>query len=394
VKRLNLLYYIFGIVLIVFGTGCQDSTSMAAPPTKRPPPMVTVAPVVKEDVTKVYELVGRTAAKKTVNLVARVQGYLEKRTFKAGEDVKKGDLLFVIEQEPYEIKVRAAKAGFADAKAALQNAQTYLRRLSSVRKGAVSQTDLDKARSDELRAKAQLLSAKANWDEAKLNLRYTKIRSPIDGRIGRTAVSIGNVVSPTTGTLATIVQLDPVYVTFTVSEAAVITEFEKQIEKGRATTFIPKIQLSNGTIYPYEGTEDFVGHTVDQKTGTITIRSIFPNPSTNILPGQNNLDHSRRLLLPGQFVKVLVRRDDVASEVVIPQVAIQEDQGGKFVLVVDAQNLVQKRSVTVGEKTGIKWVVKQGLQVGEMIITQGLQKVRPGIAVQVSSAPAPKPVVN
>ncbi len=391
-KRFSILYYILGIALILFGTGCGDQASMAAPPTTPPPPVVTVAPVVQEDVTKVYELVGRTGAKKTVNIVARVQGYLEKRTFKAGEDVKKGDLLFVIEQEPYEIKVRAAKAGFADAKAALQNAQTYLRRLSSVRKGAVSQTDLDKARSDELRAKAQLLNAKANWDEAKLNLRYTKIRSPIDGRIGRPAVSIGNLVSPTTGTLATIVQLDPVYVTFTVSEAAVITEFEKQIEKGRATTFIPKIQLSNGTLYPYEGTEDFVGHTVDEKTGTITIRSIFPNPSTNVLPGNNNMAHTRRLLMPGQFVKVLVRRDDVASEMVIPQAAIQEDQSGKFVLVVDPQNNVQKRSVKVGEKTGVKWIVKQGLQIGEMIITQGLQKVRPGIKVQIASAPDSNPV--
>ncbi len=389
-KRFFILYFIFGIALIC--NGCQDSISVAAPPSKPPPPVVAVAPVIKEDVTKIYELVGRTAAMKTVNLVARVQGYLEKRYFKEGEEVQKGDLLFIIEQEPYEIKVRAAKANFADAKAALQNAQSYLKRLLSVRKGGVSQSDLDRAKSDELRARAQLLSAKANWDEAKLNLSYTKIRAPISGKIGMVSVNEGNLVSPSVGPLASINQLDPVYVLFTVSESAVITEFEKQIERGRATTFIPKIQLSNGTIYPHEGEEDYVGHTVDPKTGTITIRAIFPNPSTNVLPGQNNLAHNRRLLMPGQFVKVLVRRDDVAAEIVIPQVAIQEDQAGKFVLVVDSQNHVQKRSVKVGEKTGVKWIVKEGLQVGEMVITQGLQKVRPGVAVQVASAPDSKPV--
>jgi membrane fusion protein, multidrug efflux system len=371
--------------------GCENEQTVAAPKPERPPPLVTVTPVVKKKVIKTYELVGRTAAMKTVNLVARVTGYLEKRKFKEGEDVSRGDLLFVIEQAPYKIEVKAAEAKVAEAEATLANATSYLKRLKSVRKGAVSQTDLDKTNSDFLKAQAELMEAKANLDQAQLNLSYTEIRSPIDGRIGRVSINEGNLVSINSGTLATIVQMDPIYVLFTVSEAAVLTEFQNQIKKGKATTFIPKIQLSNGTIYPFEGTEDYVSHMVDEKTGTITIRSIFPNQGKNVLPGKNNLPHNRRILMPGQFVKVLVRRGDTSRERVVPQTAIGEDQKGKFVLVVDANNSVQKRPVIVGDKQGINWVIKQGLEVGERVISEGLQKVRPGVVVQTASSSPKKP---
>ena len=390
----KLLNCLLGISCLALVSGCQSKESGAADQPQRPAPVVTVAPTTKEEVNKVYELVGRTAAKKTVDLVARVQGYLEKRNFKEGEDVEKGDLLFVIEQAPYLIGVKAAEAGVAEAKATLQNAATYLNRLKTVRKGGVSQTDLDKAKSDHLKAQAQLMNAQAKLDEANLNLSYTEVRSPINGRIGRVSVNIGNLVSPDSGTLATIVQMDPIYVLFTVSEANVLTEFQSQIKKGRATTFTPKVQLSNGTLYPHEGTEDFVSHIVDKKTGTITIRAIFPNPSTNVIPGNTNIHHSRRLLMPGQFVKVLVRRDDVAAELLVHQAAIQEDQGGKYVLVVDAEKRVQKRSVKVADKVGVNWVIKEGLEVGELVILEGIQKVRPGITVQISMAASSNPVEN
>lgn len=377
------------IILFLF-TGCDEKPTVAAPQPKAPPPLVTVTPVVKKRVIKTFELVGRTAAIKTVNLVARVTGFLEKRNFKAGEDVKKGDLLFVIEQTPYQIQVKVAEAKLTEANAILANAESYLKRLKSVRKGAVSQTDLDKSKSDLLKAQAGVMQAKATLDQAQLDLSYTEIRSPIDGRISRNFISNGNLVSTTTGTLATILQMDPMFVYFTVSEAAVLTEFQHQIKKGKARTFTPKIQLSNGTIYPFEGVEDFVSHEVDKKTGTITIRAIFPNKSKNVTPGKNKLSGKLRILTPGQFVKVLVRRSDISLQRVVPQIAIQEDQKGKFVLVVDADKRVQKRTIKVGDKQGIDWVVQQGVDVGELVITLGLQKVRPGQMVQIAPSPAKK----
>ncbi len=391
-KKSKLSNYILGLSLLAIITGCQNDDSNSTIQPQQPAPAVMVTPVVQEEITKTHELVGRTAALKTVNLVARVKGFLEKRNFKEGAGVKKGDILFVIEQAPYQIEVKAAQASVTEAKATLQNAQSYLQRLKTVRQGGVSQMDLDKASSDFLSAQAQLTNAQAKLDQAKLNLSYTEIRSPIRGRIGRVSVNLGNLVSPDSGTLATIVQIDPVYVLFTVSEVDILTELQNQLEKGESTIFIPRIQLANGTIYPFEGKSNFISPTVDEKTGTITIRAIFPNPDTKELRGQTNTPQSRRLLMPGQFVKVLVRRDNVEAEHVIPQVAIQEDQSGKYVLVVDTENRVQKRSVTVGDRAGVNWVIKQGLQVGELVISEGAQKVRPGITVQTTMAVSSQPI--
>lgn len=385
-KKVKLLISLLGLSLLVIISGCQNDDGNSASQLQQPTPAVMVTPVIQEKVAKIHELVGRTAAFRTVNLVARVQGFLEKRNFIEGDSVKEGDILYVIEQAPYQIEVKAAQAKVAEAKATLQNARSYLQRLKTVRQGGVSQMDLDKASSDFLSAQALLTSAHAMLDRAKLNLSYTEIRSPINGRIGRNSISPGNLVSPNSGTLATIVLIDPLYVIFTVSEVDFLTELQNQLEKRESTIFVPKIQLANGTIYPFEGKSDFISPIVDEKTGTITIRAIFPNPDTKELPGQTNTPQSRRLLMPGQFVKVLVRRDDVEAEHVIPQSAMQEDQSGKYVLVVDTDNRVQKRSVTVGDKIGINWIIKQGLQVGELVISEGAQKVRPGITVQTTIA--------
>lgn len=370
---------------------CQREESVAVAQPKPPPPAVKVTPVVHKKVVKTYELVGRTAAVKTVNLVARVQGYLEKRNFKEGEEIEKGQLLFIIEQAPYKIAVRAANAKVAEAQATLGNAKAYLNRVKSVRKGAVSQSDMDKANSDFLKAESGIMEAHANLDQAKLNLSYTEIRSPINGRISRVSINEGNLVSSETGALATIVQMDPMYVLFTVDSGNVLTEFQNQIKKGKATTFTPRVELPNGTMYPFEGIEDFVSHTVDEKTGTITIRAVFSNPSNSVRPGKARIPHTIRLLMPGQFVKVFVKRDDIKTEKVIPQIAIQEDQAGKFVLVVDGKNRVHKRPVQLGEKYETQWIVKEGLEVGERVISEGLQKVRPGVTVQTSSKPRTQP---
>ncbi|CCQ89499.1 Efflux transporter, RND family, MFP subunit [Nitrospina gracilis 3/211] len=386
--RVKNLTQTFLLIVVGLIAGCQQPDSAAAPQPKQPPPMVTVAPVVQQKIVRTHELVGRTASVRTVNIVTRVEGFLEKRNFKEGEDVSKDDLLFIIEQEPYQIAVKAAEALVSEAEATLENARTYLKRVQSVRKGAVSQSDLDKAESDFKRAEAALMQTKANLEQAQLNLSYTEIRAPFSGRISRANVHEGNLVKPDTGTLATLVQMDPMYALFTVNSGTVLTEFQNQIQRGKATTFTPKLILPNGTEYPYAGVEDFVDHRVDERTGTITIRAKFPNPARNVLPGQAEIPHTLRILLPGQFVRVRVQRDEVRTEKVIPQAAIQQDQTGKFVLVVDAENRVHKRNITTGDKEGVKWIVKEGLEVGEMVIVEGLQKVRPGTTVEIASKPS------
>ncbi len=384
-KQLKSLNFFWTMVCLTIFSGCQNEENSSVSRSKQAIPAVTVTPVKQEKVVKMSETAGRTIAQKKVNLVARVQGYLEKRFFKEGEEVKKGDLLFVIEQAPYQIEVNAARANLSEAEAILQNAESYLKRLKKVRSGAVSQSDLDRAKSDVLKAQAQLKNIREKLKQALVTLGYTKIYSPIDGRIGLVSIHVGNLVSPETGTLATIVQMDPINVIFTMTETEMLTETQHQIKQGKATPFVPKIQLANGTIYPYEGITNFVSPIVDIKTGTVTIRAAFPNPSTAIQPERSEITYKRRELIPGQFVKVLLRKGDVASEYTVPQSAIQEDQGGKYVLVVDAESRVRRRPVVVGDRIGVNWVIKQGLQLGELVVSEGSQKVSPGIVVQTST---------
>jgi len=372
------------LCLAIF-SGCQNEENNPAIRSKQPIPAVTVTPVKQEKVVKTSEIAGRTIEQKRVNLVARVQGFLEKRLFKEGEEVKKGDLLFVIEQAPYQAEVDASRANVHEAEAILQNAQSYFQRLKKVRSGAVSQIDLDRAKSEVLKAEAQLKNIREKLKQALITLGYTKIYSPVDGRIGLVSIHVGNLVSPETGTLATIVQMDPIDVIFTLTENEMLTETQHQIKQGKATPFVPKVQLANGTIYPYEGITNFVSPIVDIKTGTVTIRAEFPNPSTTIQPERSQITYKRRELIPGQFVKVLLRKGDVASEYTVPQSAIQEDQGGKYVLVVDAESRVRRRPVVVGDRIGVNWVIKQGLQLGELVVSEGSQKVSPGIVVQTST---------
>ncbi len=372
-KALLKWYQLMGfLVLSILLTliGCSEEPQTPPPPA----PTVTVVPVMKAQVNAVYEFVGRTEAVEAVDLLARVEGFLERRNFAEGGNVEAGDLLFLIERAPYVAAVDRAAANLARTRAALTHAQRDLKRLGALhKKGDLSDADYDTSVSNEQEAQARVKEAEAALRSAQLDLGYTKIVAPISGLIGRAAVTTGNLVGPDSGILASIVKLDPIYVTFNVSERDLMTVRQEALEQKGAfpekSEFVPRIKLSNKRLYKHQGRLDFVDNRVDERTGTVTVRARFPNPN--------------KLLLPGQFVKVLVERDEPSTELLVPQASIQQDQAGKYALVVNDQNRVDTRRVVVGEQYGgADWIIKEGLEVGELVIYEGSQKVRPGVEVK------------
>ena len=345
----------------------------AAPPGpgQGRPPVVTVLAVTEAEVNPPTEHVGRVEAIQAVDLRARVQGYLEAVKFNEGSDVRAGDLLFTIEQAPYLASVNAARAKVASAQAALTNASQYLRRLQAVRSGGVSASDLEAAVSNELKAQALLQEAEASLEQAELDLGYTIIKAPIGGRIGRTAFTKGNLVGPDSGALARIVQIDPIRVVYSVSEndyADVKTSHQDMSPEQLRQELVPRLKLSNGELYPGAGKLAFADNEVDADTGTIAVWAKFENP--------------HGILLPGQYVTVLLSLSNPRRLPVVPQSAVQEDREGRYVFVVDGDNTVQQRRITTGAVVGVNWAVEAGLMAGETVIVQGVQKVRPGQVVE------------
>jgi RND family efflux transporter MFP subunit len=361
-------------IFLVFTLSFEVNAAPAGPKTV-PPPQVTVARVVEQDVNPPSEYVGHMEAVQSVDLRARVEGFLERVEFKEGSEVHAGDLLYVIEQAPYQAKVDADKASVAQAEAILTKAQQYLRRAQNVRSGGISATDLDNAVAEELRAKAQLEQAKANLQIARINLNYTSIRAPISGRIGRTAFTIGNLVGPNSGALARIVQLDPIRVVYSISEndLAAVNIALKDADKGKNNSMLmPRIKLADGQILKIKGHVDFVDNTVDVSTGTIAVRALFKNPDGT--------------LLPGQYVTILVSKSAPKPMPVVPQTAVLEDRDGRYVLLVDDQSRVAVRRIKTGPVVGANWAVESGLAANERVIVEGVQKVRPGQIVKTAAA--------
>jgi len=360
------------VVWIVLLAGCGEQQEQA--PAAAPPPAVSVVEVTPQDVTPTAQFVGRVVAIDQVDLRARVQGFLEQRLFTEGQDVEKGDLLYVIEQPPFQAQVDEANASLARAQASVAETAATLERVQQASgSGAVSKQELDQARANDQRAQAEVLAAKAQLEIAKLNLSYTEITSPIDGRIGFTNYTIGNLVGPDSGTLATIVSEDPIYVTFPVSSRIRLEVREEAVAKGHPGHFVVHAQLPDGSTYAHPGKVDFLNIEADQSTDTITVRAEFPNPE--------------HLLVAGQFVNVTVEREKPEERLVVPQAALQLDQGGAYVLVVNSQDQVEQRRIQTGQAFAGNLVVQSGLQAGESVIVEGIQKVRPGMKVQANVVP-------
>jgi membrane fusion protein (multidrug efflux system) len=362
--RLLPLIFALSSGLVVL-SACEDKAEQSQ--AGNPPPAVVVTPVISQPIAASVEFVGQSEAFQSVDLRARVTGFLIEQPFKQGEPVKKGDVLFVIDPSEYNAARDAAAAKVARAEATLEEAELQLARYRTLtERGTTSEAKLDEAKATAGQARADLAGAKAELEKAQLDVSYTKIVAPLDGRIGGSSVDVGNLIGPDSGILATIVALDPIGVHFAVSERDYL-DYQQAVNAGQASGFTPRIRLANGQVYPHDGKLDYIDNRVDPSTGTIKVRVEFPNPD--------------RLLLPGQFVNVTLVSAEPEDQLVVPQAAVQENQSGPFVLVVGKDNKVELRPIETGQRSGTKIAVAEGLTAGESIIVEGIQKVRPGATV-------------
>ncbi|PJE80392.1 Efflux pump periplasmic linker BepF [invertebrate metagenome] len=346
-------------------SGCSEEKQQAMPA-----PGVSVIAVQNEAVGDYQEFVARAEAVDQVNLMARVEGFLTKRNFTEGQPVRKEQLLFEIDPKPYIADLKKAEADLASSKAELIKAKKDLVRIKDLfNKGHVSQSDLDTQVSTEAQALASVKAAEAGLDTAQLNLGYTQVKAPFDGKIGKARYSTGNLVGPGSDPLATVSSVDPIYVTFQVNEKQLVDHIQ-QSGNNNGDKFRLTLRLPNGQDYGQDGTFNFADTTIDQTTGTLTLRAQFPNKSG--------------LLYPGLYVTLMTESKDKQQMPVIPQFAVQENQSGRFVLVVGENNTAAIRQVEMGRRIGPMWAVKSGLKIDEKVVVEGLQKVKAGAKVRPS----------
>ncbi|HUK61140.1 MAG TPA: efflux RND transporter periplasmic adaptor subunit [Stellaceae bacterium] len=348
------------------------------------PPAVGVVAVTSQPVRPSLEFVGRVQSTQRVNLIARVTAFIEEQHFTEGAEVKKGDLLYRLEQPPFQADVAAKQAAIDNLKAQLVNAAVTLKRAQLLlTTPAGQQSNVDASLATQQSLQAQIEGAQAALRQSQINLDYTEIRAPIDGKIGRTSVTVGNVVTPTSGILATIVSQDPMYVVFPVPVRTVLTLRQRFAATGGLGTAVVKIRLPSGELYSRTGKLDFIDNTVSASTDTMTLRGILPNPPlANTAP---NVPPPRELV-DGELVTVVLEEGEPIEALVIPRAAVLADQRGDYVYVVAAGNKAEQRRVTLGQSTPTTAVVSNGLIEGEQVIVEGVQRVRPGQAV--SPAPA------
>ena len=331
-------------------------------------PAVTVAKVGSSEVRRQYETTARVVAKYRVEVLARISGYLTKSYFKEGDYVKAGQILFEIEPQEYQYAASRAKGNLDNIQAQADYYQKQLVRYEElVRQDYVAKSDYDNVLAQKNAYNAQVESARSAYRDAQRNLGYTKVKSPVDGRVGIIDVTVGNYVSPSAGALTTINSANPMYVTFPLEskDYAELVRIDGGSNVNREVDFI----FSSGVKYPFKGVQDFYDNKVDESTGTITLRATFENPND--------------ALLQGDFGRVIIYSNNKASMPIVPQSATMEDQEGMFVYVMDEENLPRLTYIKTMGTVDNNWVVSEGVKVGDKIVTSGLQKVIPGSKVRI-----------
>jgi RND family efflux transporter MFP subunit len=346
-------------------SACEQNTFV--PP---PPPKVEVAVPVQRTITRFLEATGNTAPIKNVDLVARVQGFLQTIDYQDGTFAKEGTTLFTIEPETYKLKLEQAQAAEVGAQASLKQAEADFKRQSDlVQRQAVSQSTLDQSTSTRDNAQANLQQAQVNTRIAAVNYGYTNVVAPFDGIVSAHLVSVGELVGAASPTqLATIVQLDPIYVNFNVNEQDVLRIREEARRRGMTVNEIRQLPVEVGlqtdSGFPHKGKLDYVSPTLNQSTGTLAVRGVLPNPD--------------RVLLPGFFVRVRVPVEQEQNALLVPDVALGSDQAGRYVLVVNGENVVEQRKVQTGPLHGELRVIENGLKADDRVVTAGLLRAIPG----------------
>ena len=373
------LSIIIGAILIRYGISLSQAIMQGKAMKNKPAPTVTVQEIETKNVIRSFDAPGRVMSKYRVDVMARISGYLLKSYFKEGDTVRAGQTLFLIEPTEYSNASNVAAANVKNLKAQLVYAEKQLARAAElVKKDYIAKAQYDQILSQRDALRAQLASAQASLNDANRNLGYTNVKSPVNGKVGIINVTVGNYVSPTSGALTTINSTNPIYVTFPIESAdfQALAVADKSNNKNRKVELI----LNGGTKYSKLGVQDFQDNKVDQTTGTVTMRATFANPN-------NELIH-------GEFVTVKLYSNNPVEVPVAPVTAVLENQAGKYVYKLDDKNLPQLVYVKTGEQNGDNWIIKEGLQKGDRIVTEGLQKVTPGKPVTIVTAEEMKKIKN
>lgn len=368
-----------GAALLVLVGACGQDNTYVAPP----PPQVTVQLPEQQPVTRYLEATGSAAAVNTVNLVARVQGVVREINYRDGDEVKKGAVLFIIEPDTYQLRYEQAQAAETAAEASLQQAEAEFQRQTELASRQVaSKAALDNATANRKSAQARLQQAKVDTKVAAINNDYTRVTAPFDGIVTARQVSVGELVGGNTPTvLATITQLDPIYVNFSISERDVLHIRDDLARRGLTAAEVRgrlpvEVGLQHETGYPHRGTIDYAAPGVSQSTGTLAARAVLDNP--------------KRTLLPGYFARVRVPMPASRSTaLLVPDVALGSDQGGRYLLVVNADNVVEQRKVEVGPAVGEQRVIESGLKPDDRVVVAGILRALPGHNVDPQLRAAP-----